>query len=134
MGRSIEFGMNENKNSPIRADRRSWKIERMPNARALIPFDRQFSSEDYERLKFGLIPEEMEDRWFIFMEGGWLFFHRSWTGYCIYQVRFERENDHCKIVEAWVNRDRRQYSQESMEKDQRLLNDLLDCLLRNRRF
>jgi len=32
----------------------------------------------------GLVPEEIEDKWFIYWEDDTLFFHRSWTGNCIY--------------------------------------------------
>ena len=29
-----------------------------------------------------------EDKWFIYWENDTLFFHRSWTGVCVYIVRF----------------------------------------------
>jgi hypothetical protein len=37
----------------------------------------------------GCIPRDMDDRWFIYLEGEWVHLHRSWTGFCIYQVRLE---------------------------------------------
>lgn len=74
--------------------------------------DRTFSEDEYQHLQIGLIPQEMEDKWFIYFEDGWLFFHRSWTGYCIYQVRVEPCDPHelplafqYRIAEAWVSRD-----------------------------
>ena len=41
----------------------------------------------------------MEDKWFIFMENGILYFHRSWTGVCIYQVHFDEQR---RIVENFA--------------------------------
>lgn len=50
----------------------------------MIPFDRRFTAEELERVKLGVIPQEMEDHWSIFFEKGWLYFVRSWTGYTAY--------------------------------------------------
>jgi hypothetical protein len=46
----------------------------------------------------------MDDRWFIFSEMDWLYFHRSWTGRCIFQIRFKTQKGIYKIVEAWSSR------------------------------
>ena len=42
----------------------------------------------------------MEDKWFIYWKEGMLFFQRSWTGFCIYVVRFAADGD------AWTWFDR----------------------------
>ena len=36
-----------------------------------------------DQIRAGHIPEMMEDKWFIYWQDDRLFFHRSWTGYCI---------------------------------------------------
>jgi len=56
------------------------------------------------------------------MDGPTLFAHRSWTGYCIYQIDFKDNNNH--IVR--VNRDPEQYKCASVEEDRESLNKLLD--------
>lgn len=46
------------------------------------------TTKEYARLSLGLIPEEMEDKWFIYLEDNKLYCHRSWTGLCAYIVEF----------------------------------------------
>ena len=38
-------------------------------------------------LKLGHIPQEMEDKWFGYIEEDTLHIHRRWTGFCIYIVK-----------------------------------------------
>lgn len=110
------------------ANRSSWrKIPlALPSQRAKLKVDRTFADKDYNRLAQGLIPSAMEDKWFIFMENGILFFHRSWTGVCIYELHF---NDRHCIKEAWVNRDSEQYKETDTDYDGKLLFFLIDNLL-----
>jgi hypothetical protein len=98
----------------------------LPAQRAKLNIERKFAEQDYLRLKNGLIPEAMEDKWFIFMEDDVLSFHRSWTGMCIYEVHFDK---HRAITEVWVNRDSQQYKETDNAYDERLLNFLIDNLL-----
>jgi hypothetical protein len=65
------------------ATRHDWKIEPMPEARAAIPYTRVFDPAEHARLIRGIVPEEMEDKWFVFYEAPWLWFHPSWTGFAI---------------------------------------------------
>ena len=72
--------------------------------------------------RYGNIPQEMEDKWFWYMEGSTLWAHRSWTGFCIYQIDFKEDNNHA----VTVNRDLEQYTCASIEEDIEKLNKLLD--------
>ena len=63
------------------ATRGDWKIEPMPDARAAIAYTRGFDSTEHTRLIRGIVPQEMEDKWFIFYAAPWVWFHRSWTGF-----------------------------------------------------
>jgi hypothetical protein len=81
----------------------------MPDAKAALHLERVFSCEEYERISLGCIPRDMDDRWLIYLEGEWLHLHRSWTGFCVYQVRLQAVGNSYRITEAWVNRDREQY-------------------------
>ena len=58
-----------------------------------VPYDDSYSEEESRRVLAGLIPRAMEDKWFVFAENSVLHCHRSWTGYCIYQVRLETLGD-----------------------------------------
>ena len=50
-----------------------------------MTLDRVFSPQDMDRIRRGVVPEAMEDKWFIYWKEGMLFFQRSWTGFCIYR-------------------------------------------------
>lgn len=76
-----------------------------------------------------IIPEVMEDKWFIYLENNWLYFHRSWTGFCIYQLSIEPVTDGYKVVESWVNRDKEQYGNTDDTYDLALMTFLIDRLL-----
>jgi len=42
-----------------------WKIEEMPREVEIIDFQRHFSSSEFEQIRLGIVPEAMEDKWFI---------------------------------------------------------------------
>ena len=73
------------------ATRQSWSNIPLPEQRASLSFEREFTQEEYELIRHGLIPEAMEDKWFIFLEDDVLYFYRSWTGNCIYQLSLRRK-------------------------------------------
>jgi hypothetical protein len=106
-----------------------WKTEALPPKRTTIILDRLFSREEMEVIQRGLIPEEMEDKWFIYWKEENLFFHRSWTGFCIYIVHFVVENQGARMVEADVNRDPEQYNETNNAIDVKMIDYLVDVLL-----
>ena len=71
----------------------------------------------------------MEDKWFIYFENETLFFHRSWTGYCIYQVRFAQDENGFRAVSVEINRDPEQYLGNDDKHDLWSLNNLIDTQL-----
>ena len=108
------------------ADRNSWKNQPLPPQRAKINFERTFSEQEYSRLSQGIIPKVMEDKWFIFMENDILFFHRSWTGVCIYEVHLDNKKRVCK---ALVNRNDEHYKETNNEYDEKILTFLIENFL-----
>jgi hypothetical protein len=94
-----------------------------------LDLDITLSAEQYEAAQKGLIPNAMEDKWFIYFEDGWLNFHRSWTGYCIYRLRFEPQGDSYTVAEAWVNQDPSQYGNLDDSYDVYLVRSLIDRVL-----
>jgi hypothetical protein len=107
------------------ATRSDWKTTPLPAQRQAIALERTYSSEEFARLQEGYIPREMEDKWFSFYEEPWLYLHRSWTGYCVYQARFELTASGARPVEMLANRDPQQY-RGTDERDALLLGLLLD--------
>jgi hypothetical protein len=76
-----------------------WK--RLPAGEAApIPYEDTFSEAEYQRLAGGLVPEVMEDKWFAYLDGCALYFHRSWTGQFVYRVVFEQRGESYSVTEA----------------------------------
>jgi len=71
--------------------------------------DRTYSADEFARIQEGHVPQRMEDKWFAFYEVPWLYLHRSWTGYGVYQVRFESTDGVDRVAEVLVSRDPEQY-------------------------
>jgi hypothetical protein len=111
------------------ATKDSWKILPRPTARADLAFTGSYTSEEFERMKRGLIPRQMEDKWLIYFEESWIYFHRSWTGPCIYGIRFESSITGVFAVESWVSRDSTQYRETRTDYDQLVAKFLIDALL-----
>ena len=114
-----------------KATRDSWKINPLPEARKALNVQKTYSLGEFARIESGLIPLEMEQKWFIFFEDRWLYLHRSWTGYCIFKVRFSPKRDQYEIAEVWANRDSEQYTQTDDKADAELLLILIDQLIRH---
>lgn len=112
----------ERENEVIIAHRDDWKTEPMPKKCESFVLNRSFSDEEMEILRHGNIPQAMEDKWFWYMEGSTLWAHRSWKGYCIYQIEFKEDGNHV----VTVNRNPDQYRCTSIEEDTISLNNLLD--------
>lgn len=71
---------------PLRAARRGdWTTEPDPPLRPLR-FEKTLDALAAATLALGTVPEEMENKWFVFQEGDTLHFHRSWTGILVYRV------------------------------------------------
>ena len=108
------------------AKRGDWKTTPLPTQRQSIAVARHYSADEFARLRDGVMPREMEDKWFVFYEEPWLYLHRSWTGYCVYQVRFTPIADGVQCVESLANRDAHQYRGTDDTRDALLLGILLD--------
>ena len=100
-----------------RALRSDWKTRRMPRAHIKINLDIPLTTEEFELLALGHIPQTMEDHWFSYFDGESLNLHRSWTGVCVYRVHVARRAEGYVLTGATVNRDASQYSQTSDERD-----------------
>lgn len=114
------------------ASKSDWKTEPMPALCAVLALNHPFSPEEIATMRRGVIPEAMEDKWFIYWSRNRLYFHRSWTGYCIYVVRFKCDDAGGKIVEALANRDAGQYLEADDERDKAMISFLIDVVLLHR--
>ena len=108
------------------ATRDDWKTTPLPAARASTTLDRTYTAAEFDCIRKGNVPQEMEDKWFAFYEEPWLYLHRSWTGFGIYEVRFEPTQDSACVAEVVVSRDADQYAGKDSTADALLLAVLLD--------
>jgi hypothetical protein len=83
----------------MRATPHSWDRQPFTDGRA-IPFQQRFTAAEFERLQDGLIPRAMEDKWFVYFEAPYLYFHRSWTGQPVYRVKLVPEGEGATVAEA----------------------------------
>jgi hypothetical protein len=112
------------------ATRESWQHVPLPALRRELPVTGTYAAGEFARMQQGLIPQQMEDKWFIYWEEGILHFHRSWTGFEIYQIEFSvRESGEAILTKCLVNRDQSQYQSTDDENDTRLVGFLIDRLL-----
>ena len=111
----------EQKNKGDTVVKTDWKALDMPSKKAVFTLKREFTPEQMNNLKKGHIPQEMEDKWFWYMEGNTLYAHRSWTGFCIYVICFSEDGNHT----VTVNREPSQYTETCIDKDRQKLNELL---------
>jgi hypothetical protein len=110
----------------------SWRTVPMPPAFAVLDYTARFAPDEFEVLSRGVVPREMEDRWFIYFENDTLSLHRSWSGVCIYKVTIEREGEGGVVRTAIANRAPEQYSQTDDAYDARMLQFLIGSLLLGR--
>lgn len=106
------------------ATKETWKHYPIDNPKR-IDFKLLFYNDQYEQLIAGLVPQQMEDKWFIYHEEGWLYFHRSWTGYGIYKAQVIKTSEGYIISEFWAERNQDKYQNDDDETDRETLSFLI---------
>lgn len=94
-----------------------------------IAWQAAFSTAEFDRIRQGAIPDEMEDRWFSFFEEPNLFLLRSWTGYCIYRVTFTHRAGDVVVQQAVVSANINHYARSSDDYEVAFLEFLVHQLL-----
>lgn len=110
----------------------SWKREPFKEG-VPLPYQAIFNTEQVARLKTGLIPREMEDKWFVYYEEPHLFFHRSWTGQPSYRLTIGSVPEGAKVTEALWSRDQAAVPNADPNYQVQLLDFLLSNLLLGQR-
>jgi len=99
------------------ATRASWKTLPTPDKREWFDVPDMFPHATADRMKGGHVPIDMDDRWFIYFEEGWLHFHRSWTGSHIFALKLDECAQGVRVIEAWASRELEQYRSAGIEHD-----------------
>ena len=88
-----------------KATKDSWRSRRdMPSRYEDFYLGLEITSAEKEILEYGHIPMEMEDHWYMYYEDDVIHYHRSWTGYCMFEAKVEPCEDHYIVSECRVNR------------------------------
>ena len=90
-----------------------------------------YSDEQMKKIKFGMVPRDMDDRWFIYYaeDEETLYLHRSWSGLCVYMVKFKKVDSSFAAVNAVVNEDPEEYRCGDNAEEKMKCLDLIDTLL-----
>jgi hypothetical protein len=118
---------------PEIADKDCWKNTPLPTETIDLSYQRTFTKDEIEKIKKGMIPEQMEDKWFIYCQDETINIHRSWTGIQIYRVEYHSVADNeFQVTKVLVNGDKKHYNYQNVNEETKLLNFLIDRLLLNR--
>lgn len=101
----------------------------MPKKHVNLGMNREFSEYESYLINKGVIPKDMDDKWFIFRRGDKLFFHRSWTGFCIYEVTLQMREARIYFSHCSINRNPKQYGGKNDAHDLAMINWLVNELL-----
>lgn len=100
MGKILDFFKHKGiKNYPLKVTKEDWKTNEIPSNCAIHNFacDRIISEADFEKLKLGHIPAEMEDKFFIVSEDDYPFtavrIYSGWSGNILYTILFDNAYD-----------------------------------------
>ncbi|MCA9942543.1 MAG: hypothetical protein H6656_15425 [Ardenticatenaceae bacterium] len=118
--------------SKQRATAVSWPNKPMPDARKELLLDGQYTREEFVTISQGLVPQSPADKWFIYLEGQWLYCHRSASGSCIFQLQITPSEEGYAADLLLVNQAPGQYRSLSDEYDVALVSYLIDAVLLGR--
>ena len=106
-----------------------WKTQPFPNDTEDLGYQHSFLGSDAEKLIAGHRPRGMEDKWFVYSEGGWVYFVRSWTGYYIFAIQLAgTSGGTVNVIASWVSTDLNQYQSRGRENDIKSLNAIINAL------
>jgi hypothetical protein len=69
-----------------------------------------YNKDHVDIIRAGFIPKTKEDKWYIYSEDNWLFFHRSWNGQGIYKAEIKNINGRYIIDDFYAERNSKIYS------------------------
>ncbi|WP_342118648.1 hypothetical protein [Pseudoduganella sp. OTU4001] len=105
------------------------ELRAMPDATEEIHIGKEYGAFDSYLIQRGFAPQQMEDKWLIYMTGNKLQFHRSWTGHCIYSLSVTPREGRLYLDNCTINGNRDQYKSESTLNERDHVLTLIDYLL-----
>ena len=116
----------------MRLGRDHWlpKMKPLGASRIELAFQRTFTSSEAERLRAGLWPQVMEDKWVVLLGDASLDLWRSWTGHCIFSLAAQTSDSGVTVGPLLVNTDTTQYRRQNDAEDIRIIESLIGRTLR----
>ena len=120
-----------------------WKNHPLPAKRVELSLNHTFTQSEMDFIRNGVIPGQMEDKWFIYFADDALHFHRSWTGFCIYIARLAQPaqpaastqtpgEQSWQLISAEINADETQHILREPRYEASMIYFLIDVLLLQR--
>jgi len=82
------------------ACRDDWQTLPCPEEREWFDLSLALTPDEARLVQAGFVPRGSDDRWFLFVEEGTLYCHRSWTGECIFGACLEWNGEAAAITQA----------------------------------
>jgi hypothetical protein len=117
----------------MKIKKENWKNYPMTSERERLNINKHYNVNELTKIQNGHLPKSMDDKWFIYYQDNWLYFHRSWTGHCIYEVKLKITEGGADIDELWVSRDLEQYRSMGASEDLNILMSLIEYKLLKRK-
>jgi ADP-ribosyl-[dinitrogen reductase] hydrolase len=92
------------------ATKDKWDTISMTNPKKL-DVSISLNSVQLNKLKLGLVPNEMEDKWFAYFHNDHIHFHRSWTGFEIFKAKINTSENGSQINAFWVEQNPEKYKE-----------------------
>lgn len=103
-----------------------WKTTPLPKKTEDLGYQNFFWDSDAEKIMCGHKPSDMDDKWFIYSENGWVYFVRSWSGHYVYAIQLAGTPvGGSKVISSWVNSNPDQYRSPGKEMDIQIINQLI---------
>jgi hypothetical protein len=110
----------------MKTTKESWKNLPLPKKREPLHFTALYTDARAEDVLMGHLPEDMDDRWFIYSDDGWIYFLRSWTGACIFAMKLDGSPAGVRVVDSWASRETSEHTSTDAAQDRRTLANLID--------
>lgn len=111
---------------PVIASPEGLQLPSLPDLHVSVHIYIPITTAEMENVRLGWIPEEMDERWFIYVdEKDVAYIHRSWTGFCIYKIDFAPQQEGWAAVRMTANRNPEEYTNVNIEKDKDMVKTLL---------
>ena len=105
-----------------------WKHLPFPKKTAPLELNLTLSDVQADNMMLGHKPSSMDDKWFVYSEGGWVYFLRSWTGTPIFGLKLDGSPAGVRVVDSWVSRDTEQYKSIGIAEEREMLLRMISFL------